>query len=268
MLRPASYCGVLGFKATHNRIPAGAGLHQLSKSLDHVGVFACDMPTMLLGSSVLLDAWDRNRFDTAAAAAGPVRIAVPDGPLLDQVEAETLAVFEANLKKLEASGFVVKRLSLFKNLTETVQSHKRLLAHDVAKEQNALFEQFGPLYRPTLAHQIIQGRTITDTEAHQAMQAQQELATELRKQLSDSGCDIFATPGTTSEAPLSYSNTGSSAMQLVWTFAGMPAIVVPAGVGPSSMPLGLQLIAGRDQDEVLLAQASRVAAALDSKAKS
>jgi Asp-tRNA(Asn)/Glu-tRNA(Gln) amidotransferase A subunit family amidase len=265
MLRPAGYCGVFGFKATHGRIPAGEGLLQLSKSLDHVGVFACSMPTMVVGSSVLLDWWSSDRHHAILAATRPPCIAVPDGPLLDQVEPETMKVFEANLKMLADRGFVVKRLPSFENLGQTVECHKRLLAHDVAKEHHTRFEQFGPLYRPTLAMQIILGRTIPESEACRARETQGLLADDLRGQLADAGCDFFATPTTTSEAPLSYSNTGSSAMQMVWTFAGMPAITVPAGVGPYGMPLGLQLIAARDQDEVLLAYASRVTAALAPK---
>ncbi len=104
VIRPAAYCGIVGFKPTYERIPS-RGLVYFSRTVDHVGLFTQDVPGMRLAASVLCNDWNGG---VGTGDRLPV-LGVPDGSFLNQTEPEALRLFEAALVLLQSAGYEIKR---------------------------------------------------------------------------------------------------------------------------------------------------------------
>ena len=80
--------------------------------------------------------------------------------------------------------------------------------------------------------------------------------------MAEYGVDLWLAPAAVGPAPLTLDSTGDPIMNLPWTYAGLPVITLPAGLASNGLPLGLQIIAGWQEDEILLAWAGQIATGL------
>ena len=115
------------------------------------------------------------------------------------------------------------------------------------------FSRYGELYRPRTVQIIRKGQEIPQEELEEARRGQSELRRRLEGLMQEAGIDLWVAPSTRGPAPEGIASTGDPAMNLPWTYAGLPTITVPAGKAGSGLPLGLQLIAPFWADEKLLA---------------
>jgi Asp-tRNA(Asn)/Glu-tRNA(Gln) amidotransferase A subunit family amidase len=254
VIRPASYCGVVGFKPTFGRIPTD-GVVPWSPSADHVGLFAPDVASVARAAAVLCAGW------RAVAVAGRPALGVPEGPYLRQAEPEALAVFEEQMRRLAAAGWQVRRVPALRDITPITERHRRMTIAEAASVHAAWFEAYGALYRPRTAAAIREGRDVPPEELAAARAGRLTLRAGLEGLMEAAGIDLWATPAATGPAPRGLDSTGNPAMSVPWTHAGMPALSLPAGT-LGGLPLGLQLTARAGQDEALLAWAAAVADAI------
>src|SRR6266516_6527749 len=157
-IRPASFCGIVGFKPTFGRIPR-AGLILCSDSLDHVGYFTQDVAGTALVASLLCRDWH-----PVTPAALPT-LGVPDGPYLAQASTEALDACERQLALLQNAGYTVRRVAALDDIEAIHHRHLRLVFAEMAQVHAAWFEQYASLYRPRTAAAIREGRTISTEEA-------------------------------------------------------------------------------------------------------
>lgn len=249
VIRPAAFCGVVGFKPSYDRIPT-AGLVYFSRSMDHVGLFTQDVAGMRLAASVVC----RNWRDVGAPDRMPV-LAVPEGPYLRQAELEALAAFRQQLARLAASGVRIRSVPALQDIERINALHRRLIFAEFAGEHAALYDQYATLYRPRTAEIIAIGRTVTAEERAEALAGAARLRAEMQALMNAEGIDLWACPAAPGPAPEGIHATGDPAMNLPWTHAGLPVCTLPAGVAANGMPLGLQLVARFGEDEQLLAWA-------------
>lgn len=244
-IRPAAFCGIVGFKSTYGRIPT-SGLVQCSDSLEHVGYFAQDVAGIAYVAPLLCKGWRHVEADTL-----PV-LGVPDGPYLKQASPESLASFEAQLAHLQGAGYTVRRVSTFNNIEAINRRHTRLVFADMAQVHGSWFAQYESLYRPRTVAALREGQTVSAEEVQSARAGRSELRTQLEAQMEQAGITVWVSPSTTEPAPEGLESTGSPIMNLPWTYAGMPAITLPAGHAANGLPLGLQCVAASMADEYLL----------------
>ncbi|MEE9255122.1 MAG: amidase [Pseudomonadales bacterium] len=257
VIRPAAYCGVVGFKPSFDRIPTD-GMLYFSPSVDHVGIFAGSVQDMLEASSVLLNDWSAERVDDATTE--PV-LGVPIGRYLQQTEANALDGLERTRLQLQESGIQVKRFVALDDIDEIRQRHEALTTAEFAQVHTALFRDYGALYRPISASLVERGMRLGEEEIERGQASRLELRQTLSALMSSHGIDAFVCPAATGGAPRGLGHTGNPAMNLPWTHAGVPAITIPAGhveAQGGELPLGLQLAAGFGEDETLLAIAARL----------
>ena len=246
VIRPAAFCGVVGFKPSLRRIPT-AGIVYFSRTIDHVGLFTQDVTGMELAASVLCDKWRA----VSAPSALPV-VGVPDGPYLEQAEMEGRGAFEHQLDGLRTAGCTIRRVPILADIVQLNHLHRRMIFAEFAQEHAALFTQYEPLYRPRTAEAIRTGQGVAAAELAAARAHTQHLRRELETAMDATAIDLWACPAALGPAPAGIDATGDPNMNLPWTHAGLPAATIPAGRSEAGLPLGLQLVARFGHDEELL----------------
>ena len=249
VIRPAAFCGIIGFKPSYDRIPTSEMLF-FSKSVDHVGLFSQDVATMQLACSALCDSWEDSK---GAPPQGLPALAVPDGPYLDEAEEAGRQHFEATLDRLAAEGFRIERIPFFPDYADLNRRHRRLTAVEVAQVHKHWYREYSDRYSVHM-HEIMRtGATISDEERDDIRADQLRLRHAMEEALLSAGADLWVAPAATGPAPKGIHATGNPIMNLPWTNAGVPALSIPAGETEEGLPLAVQFCAPFGADERLLA---------------
>lgn len=251
VIRPASFCGVVGYKPSFGRVDR-SGVVPFSPAVDTVGLLARDTTDAKTAAGVLCTGWE----DRGPASA-PV-LAVPVGPYLEQASREGLGAFARQVEGLEAAGYEVRRVTALAEIEAVNLRHRRLISGEVARVHAEWFPRYRERYRPRIAEIILRGQQIDEAELVAARSGCLELRRLLEEALSEAGADLWICPAACGPAPAGLESTGDPAMNLPWTHAGLPVVTVPAGT-VGGLPVGLQLAARFGADEELLAWAEGLA---------
>jgi len=254
-IRPAAFCGVVGFKSSYGRIPMTGGI-LCSETFDHVGIFTSDVTEMMLAASQLCHGWRTNELYKHGNLP---TLGVPVGPYLEQASKEGLAAFELQLALLEKAGYTIQRVRTLEEIDSINRQHSRLVFAEMAQVHTDWFAHYEALYRPRTAAAIREGREVSAIELSALRASPIKVRSELEALMAETGIDMWVCPSAAGPAPAGISSTGSPLMNLPWTHAGMPAISLPAGFAAYGLPLGLQCVCGYMKDELLLQWSAMVA---------
>ncbi|MGQ0677851.1 MAG: amidase, partial [Rhodospirillales bacterium] len=267
VIRPAAFCGVVGFKPSHGLIPR-AGALILSRTLDHVGVFARTVEDAALLAEVMAG-FDERDPDTrpiatpplAAVAAEepplPPRFAFVKTPHWDQAEAATR---EAFAELVAALGEAAAEVDLPSVAGEIAGMHRTIMDVEMARNLHRDYEGARGQLSPRLAELIERGRRHLAVDYRRAV----DLIDKINESLDDlfNEYDAILTPAAPGEAPVGLDSTGNPIFCTLWTYLGAPAATLPLLRGPSGMPMGVQLVGKRGNDARLLRTARWLAAKL------
>lgn len=251
IVRPAAYCGVVGFKPSYDRIPR-AGVIALAPSLDHVGVFAADLAGVQLAASLLANSWN-----TKPAVAHKPVFGIPEGPYLERAAPNMLAHFRATAQKLAAAGCELKHVNVMQDFAALRERHYLITAAEAARVHASWFAQYRDLYHFKTVELLERGAEITDAQLSQALASCSALRTELAQVTEREQIDVWLSPAAQGPAPAGLDSTGDPVMNLPWTHAGLPVLSLPSGT-INGLPVGLQLTGGWQADELLLKHAVAV----------
>jgi len=261
VIRPAAYCGVVGFKPSSGMI-SRAGVLLFSKTLDHVGVFARSVQDAARLTCCIagFDAGD------AAGVNAPHVLCSPGSTLPERTTPPRLAVvrspvwFDAepcqreNLldmaTRFAGADAVVEEVALPPVFDEAHRLHRIIMFGEGARALRPLQEQHRGQLSDRLNALIDEGLGITDAQIEQALAQRLQLNREMRAILSS--YDAILTPPATGEAPATLEHTGDPAFCTIWTLTGLPAVTVPSGFGPNGLPLGVQLVGAYLRDDRLM----------------
>jgi amidase len=251
VIRPASFCGVVGYKPSHGLVSL-AGVSPLAPSLDTLGILvrrAADLPLLAraLGADLAGPPPPRPpriglcRTEAWAAAAPETRVAV-------EGSAERLE--DAGAQVAEADDAALAGLS---------EAQRTLMAFEAAEALAALRPHASRL-SPQLRALLRDGEALSGHDRDRA-RARAEAA---RRRLPDlfGRFDVLLTGSAPGEAPSGLESTGDPAMNRIWTLLGLPCVSLPAAEGPSGLPVGVQLVGPPGGDARLLAAAAWAEAAL------
>lgn len=258
IIRPAAFCGVVGFKPSYERI-SRRGVIPLSESLDHVGLFTADVDGAALVAGLLCQGWkagmkgfgDKNGGERSRPTLG-----VPEGPYLERATTEGLAHFRATWERLVNAGYVVKIVPALADFQDIITRHQTIVAAEAARFHADWFARYEELYHPKTAELIQRGQSITDGGLARARAGRAKLRQELQALMNEAGLDLWLAPAAPGPAPHGLDSTGDPVMNLPWTHAGLPALNLPAGQDQAGLPMGLQVIGRWHADEELLAWAA------------
>ncbi len=257
VIRPASYCGVYGFKPTHGLI-SRHGVLKLSRTLDHVGVFARTIEDIALACEELVG-FDERDPDTRMRARTPFlritaeeppvppRFAFVKTPLWDRTEPDTREAFGELVAQL---GDRVEEFVLPESAREALEWHRTIMEAEMAASLVVEYEKGRDKLSDSLRAQLERGRKHTAFD-YQAALARIPLLIEGFAELFER-YDAIVTPATAGTAPQGLASTGDPAFCTLWTLCGMPALSLPLMQGANGLPLGLQLIGPRHDDARLL----------------
>ena len=261
VMRPAAFCGVVGYKPSYGRVPRG-GLLLCSPSVDTVGLFAPDRATAARGAEVIVEGWDSSVAESLRDGDSPrPLLGVPEGPYLRHASPEGLAGFEDQSARLESAGFRVKRLEVLADIDEINERHRDLHAAEMALAHAGWLEEYLQLYRPLTREFLLAGREISEARRLEAREGRGRLRRQLEQAMAAEGVDLWICPSAVGPAPRGLEATGDPVMNLPWTHSGLPALSLPAGL-VGRLPLGLQCVAAHGRDESLMAWGAALEAAL------
>jgi Asp-tRNA(Asn)/Glu-tRNA(Gln) amidotransferase A subunit family amidase len=265
-IRPAAFCGVYGFKPTHGLIPR-TGILELSRTLDHVGLFSRSIEDLALLAEELAGC-DDGDADTRPRARVPFRkisseeppiepmLAFVKTPHWEKADADTQ---EAFAEVAEALGAQLEELDLFPSGNDAWTWHKAIMEAEMA----ASFEREWEHGRDKLSEQlralIERGREVRVVDYRRALRGTARLIDSF-DELFMERYDAILTPAAPGTAPKGMA-TGDPVFNSLWTLCGMPAVTLPLMRGSNGLPLGVQLVGRRNFDARLL----RTARWLESK---
>jgi len=256
VIRPAAYCGVVGYKPTYGMI-SRIGMKVMSDSLDTVGVIARSVADCALFAGAVSgrDLGDPDRRPGRAPRVGVCRT-----PFWESADPATQALLEQATAALARAGAAVQARELPPAFDALREAHPlvmnaesaRALGWEMTTQRNGLSE--------TLRERMEWGLAQPPASLDAARFIFSELQARVPAAMED--VDILLTPSAAGEAPKGLTWTGEPVFNALWTALHVPCVTVPAGRGPLGLPLGIQVIGRRGEDRETLAWAQWVAAAI------
>ena len=257
VIRPAAYCGVVGYKPTFGDF-SRVGIKMQCHSVDTLGLMARTLDDIALFRAAVLKLppvhIDRE--------IGRPRIGVCRSPVWDKAEPETKALIEQIATRLSDKGASVIDVAFAAPFADIIDDHAaitgfesvRNYADERLRNPDKVSDELmnGPMKRGLAVpfdRYVAAQRKATAFKAHV-------------DSLFDK-VDVLLTPSAPGEAPHGIAFTGDPVFNSIWTLAGTPCVTLPAGTGPRGLPLGVQLVGLRHADDRLLSLAAWVAAHLN-----
>ena len=246
VLRPSSYCGIIGFKPSFDTFSL-KGVFPAAESLDTLGLHARTIDDIELVTSALLS---RDHKPAPEMPRPPV-VGLCKTWMWDDAQPESRAAVEAAAEALKAAGANIRDLDLpeeFEWLGDVrgiINARERaaVMAGEWETDRDRLSEQLRNTVQAGL-----------DTPFEEYLDAMYLMETcRARMNQAFEGCDVLLTPAVDGEAPIGLDDTGSPRFQALWTMLHVPTITLPTHTGPNGLPVGIQLVAPYRADRALMA---------------
>jgi Asp-tRNA(Asn)/Glu-tRNA(Gln) amidotransferase A subunit family amidase len=256
VIRPAAYCGVVGFKPSYGTI-SRIGMKVMSDSLDTVGVLARSVADCALLAGAVSG---RDLGDPEARPERAPRVGLCRSPTWNVAGPETLPLFEQVGLALGRAGATVCDRELPEAFSALVKAHPIVMNSESGRalgwELVTARDGISPGLRERLEFGLACGEA-ERMEAHAVF-----ASTQLAFPAAMEGLDVLVTPSAPGEAPAGLDWTGDPAFNFIWTSLHVPCVTVPAGTGPNGLPLGIQIVGRQGDDRAVLAWAQWVASAI------
>jgi len=257
-IRPGSFCGVYAFKPTHGLIPR-SGVLRLSRTLDHVGLFARSLEDIALLAEETAG-WHDDDPDTRPRARTPFRAVLAEEPPVEPVfafiktphwERMDADAKEAFGEVVEALGDRVEEVELFPSAAPAWDWHKTIMETEMAANFEHEWTHGRETLSPQLRSLIERGREVRAVDYQRALSSIAPAAASF-EDLFVERYDAILTPASLGTAPKGLASTGDPALCTLWTLLGVPALSLPLMQGENGLPLGVQLVGRRNFDARLL----------------
>jgi len=256
VIRPAAYCGVVGYKPTYGLINR-FGMKVMSESLDTVGVMARSVTDCALLAGAVSG---RDLGDPEIKPAHAPRFGICRSPAWDKALPETQALLPLVAAALGRAGAAVVDRELSAEVAAIADAHAIVMNNESGRALGWELTHARTLISDGLLERLEFGLAQSEAAVVEAN------ATFVRAQQAFPACmeglDALITPSAPGQAPAGLGWTGDPVFNLIWTSLHVPCVTVPAGTGPDGLPLGIQIVTRRGEDRQALAWAQFVAAAI------
>jgi Asp-tRNA(Asn)/Glu-tRNA(Gln) amidotransferase A subunit family amidase len=256
VIRPAAYCGVVGYKPTFGMINR-FGMKLMSESLDTVGVMARSVADCALFAGAVAG---RDLGNPDARPDRAPRIGICRSPAWDKALPETQALLPRVAAALARAGASVVERELTPGVAAIAEAHPAVMNSESARALGWELANVREQISEGLRERLEFGLSRSEAEiaaAHSVFdRAQREFP------LCMEGLDALVTPSAPGQAPAGLEWTGDPVFNLIWTSLHVPCVTVPTGTGPDGLPLGIQIVTRIGEDRQALAWAQWVAAVI------
>lgn len=269
VIRPASYCGVFGFKPSYGAISLH-GVVPLSPRLDHVGILARSADDLALVLAQIAKSRRLARFHmemqlygagaqstSSKQASRPYRLLQLVGERLPVVEPKVAGGVQAALQRLASDGYSIETTTLPCDLAAIAVHHYRMMAVEAAHVHREAFEREPQQFGPRISELIETGLHTKAVDYVESVRYQKS-AKQLVSTWFEEQRVILIMPATTSVAP-TRETTGNPAWNSPWSYLGLPSLTIPCGL-VDGLPIGLQLVGAPDADYAVIAAAQAISA--------
>ncbi len=251
IIRPAAYCGVVGFKPSIGLV-SRSGLKLTSESLDVIGWHAASVNYAQVMANVLLP----QKLEPSLHELHNLKVAINlQGDGL-RAESEALTVLRETQQMFNDEGATCFDISIEKEIALLAQAHSVIMKYEFARNLAPVVDKKGKALSAALLNNVTEGFSVPDSLYLEMLDIQQELRRSWRALTR--GADLILTPSATGTAPLGLEHTGVPAFNKMWSVLGWPCLHLPLSSGKNGLPVGVQLIADWHQDFRLLALAAIV----------
>ena len=252
VIRPATFCGVYGYKPTFGLL-SFSGVRHYAESVDTLGCMARSVEDLAFFRDVLLGVEPGD----PEPHAGRLRLGFCRTHHWEEADEATRTLLEDAAKRLASAGVSVEDVNLPHGLEDSLEVYNRLQQFEGAR-------CLGPEYESHPDLLSVDARALHDlgmaVEADRYREAVRRLCGwRVAVDEAFAGYDAVLTPSSAGEAPRGLRFTGDIAFNYLWTALHLPAVTIPAFRGPQGLPVGAQLVAPRHADDRLLAVAALVA---------
>ena len=261
VIRPASYCGVVGYKPTKGLISRHLVL-QISRALDQIGVFSNTLEDAALISEQLFG-YDKQDPDTSLSAKPKLLDATKQKPPVEPIFAYIKLPFMDELDEDAKKGFEeikdelkgkIDEIELPEGFVDIPKWHKVIMESDMARSFSAEYIKSKHKLSNNIIEAIERGMEYTAVEYNNALSKIDAANIYFKQFFYD--YDAILTPSASGEASKGLKSTGNPIFCTIWTFCGMPCISLPLLQGNNGLPIGVQLISSLFDDERLFRNAS------------
>ena len=248
-IRPAAFCGVVGYKPTFNLL-SRAGCKVEADSLDTVGMFGRSVTDVALYAGEQIN---DQRLTQLPKLHRPLCVGICRTFDFDLAKPETVAALERARSVLTVSGALVSDFALPESFRPLRDAHWLTYLFEQWRAYGDEYYRAPEGLDPTLVARIEEGGRITGEQYEKA----QATGRQCRAMFADAmgGCDVLIAPSAAGEAPEGYTNTGPPVFNQIWSYMWTPTVTVPAHLGPNGLPVGIQ-VCGRIGDDPLTLSAA------------
>ncbi len=232
-IRPAAYCGIVGYKPSFGLIPT-RGLSYLAPSMDHIGLHARTVADIALVASVL------ERRSHRSEPVKPAVLEVVSWPASVRITPAVAEVFERSLSQLQAAGLRVVTQEPVAEFDAIDPAHRVLMASEVARSFRDLMPLRAEQLSGSLREFIARGMTASTEDLAAARGLVARVSQRFYPAAERGG--LLISPATLDTAPMGLHMTGSALLNRPWSILGLAVMTVPAGFAADGLPVGLQLI--------------------------
>lgn len=249
VIRPASFCGIVGFKPSFGLINR-QGVKQVSDSFDTLGTFARSVEdTALLVAGVT----GRSDFLNIRAET-PQRVVMFKGADWAEASTDTQNSLQTTLQRLSLKGVHVSELELPLEFEGMPKAHHAIEYFELARALQHEYRCHSEHLSDAIVSRIEWGLACEPAIYEEAL-ALRAKCQRLMSASFNSATDLLLTPSAPGEAPQGLDSTGKAIFNRLWTALGLPCITLPGFLGSQGLPIGVQFVAGARQDARLLSHA-------------
>lgn len=252
VIRPAAFCGVVGFKPSYG-VVSNHGTLDPWPTLDHTGVLVRTVADAAWLANVIAEPANPVAAEIKPFAAAP-RLAAVRTPVWHLAEPAQQQMLANNIVALRAAGARVEEIELPASFAEAHPVLRTIMAYESAQFFRELQQRSRGRIGPALNALLDEGAAISEAGYRTALDVRTGLQREFAQFMS--GIDAVVSPPAPGEAPATLTQTGNPAFCSIWSLLGVPAVSIPVGLGPHGLPLGLQVIGAFRADDATLSAAA------------
>ncbi len=252
IVRPATYCGIIGYKPSYDRIDKD-GVIPFAESVDHVGCFSQDIKGSELVASILCNDWKPND-----EIIDKIKIAIPIGEYMKNANSEVITKFNEIISFLKNNNIEFEETNILPNFEKIKKQHWDICYAEPAEVHKDWYKEYKKLYRKHMHHLLQTGEKISKKDLEEGSKGREIFRNEVQQIMDENNFDLIIAPSAPDFAPKGLESTGNSIMNLPWTYSGMPTINIPFGKNEDNLPFGFQIIGRFMQDEKLFNFAQKI----------